>query len=114
VLRPHREEGSQHQKTQRAVQDVAFFVRLAHFGSLQEDTILPVGSQHKTQEGTFSQGVRCHGLRRSRYCGWAKSHLPNVAIACAINLQRLDDYWSGIHAATTRISPFARLARHVM
>jgi transposase len=32
-------------------------------------------------EGTFSQGVRSTGLRRSRYRGQAKTHLQNVAIA---------------------------------
>jgi transposase len=38
-------------------------------------------------EGTISQGVRVAGLRRSRYCGHAKTHLQHVGIACAINLQ---------------------------
>jgi len=65
-------------------------------------------------EATFSQGVRSVGLRRSRYRGLAKCHLQNVAIACAINLQRLDDYWSGILPAPTRNSAFAQLGRWVM
>ena len=46
-------------------------------------------------EGTFSQGVRSTGLRRSRYRGRVKTHLQNVAGACAINLQHLTDRWSG-------------------
>lgn len=50
-------------------------------------------------EGTFSQGVRATGLRRSRYRGQSKVHLQNVAITCAINFQRLTDHWSGILAA---------------
>jgi transposase len=65
-------------------------------------------------EGTFSQGVSSLGLRRSRYRGLQKTHLQNVAIACAINLQRLTDYWSGTPPATTRTSAFARLGQWVM
>ncbi|MFL6307321.1 MAG: transposase [Candidatus Sulfotelmatobacter sp.] len=55
-------------------------------------------------EGSFSQGVRSFGLRRSRYRGPQKTHLQNIAIACAINLQRLTDYWSGVPPTTTRTS----------
>ena len=65
-------------------------------------------------EGTFSQAVRAKGLRRSRYRGLSKTHLQNVAVACAINLQRLTDYWSGIPPAHTRTSTFARLGECVM
>ncbi|MGA9669633.1 MAG: IS1182 family transposase [Terracidiphilus sp.] len=65
-------------------------------------------------EGTISQGVRSVGLRRSRYRGHAKTHLQNVAIACAINFQRLTDHWSGILPAQTRTSAFARLGQWVM
>jgi transposase len=62
-------------------------------------------------EGTFSQGVRSVGLRRSRYRGLPKTHVQNIAIACAINLQRLTDYWNGIPPAPTRTSAFARLGQ---
>jgi transposase len=65
-------------------------------------------------EGTFSQGVRSVGLRRSRYRGLQKTHLQNVAIACAINLQRLTDHWMGVLPAQTRTSSFARLGQWVM
>jgi transposase len=65
-------------------------------------------------EGTFSQGVRSFGLRRSRYRGLKKTHLQNVAIACAINLQRWTDYWSGVPPAPTGTSTFARLGQWVM
>jgi transposase len=65
-------------------------------------------------EATFSQGARSLGLRRSRYRGLPKCHLQNVAIACAINLQRLSNYWSGILPAPTRTSAFAQLGRSVM
>jgi transposase len=60
-------------------------------------------------EGTISQGVRSLGLRRSRYRGLSKTHLQNIAVACAINLQRLTDYWSGVLPAVTRTSAFARI-----
>ena len=65
-------------------------------------------------EGTFSQGVRSVGLRRSRYRGQPKTHLQNIAVACAINLQRLTDYWAGVPPAATRTSAFARLGQWVM
>jgi transposase len=65
-------------------------------------------------KGTFSQGVRSAGLRRSRYRGLRKTHLQNIAIACAINLQRLTDHWSGVLPAATRTSGFARLGQWVM
>jgi transposase len=65
-------------------------------------------------EGTFSQGVRSVGLRRSRYRGLSKTHLQNVAIACAINLQRLTDYWTDVAPAQTRTTAFARLGQCAM
>jgi len=65
-------------------------------------------------EATFSQGVRSVGLRRTRYRGLARCHLQNIAIACAINLQRLSDYWNGILPAPTRTSALARLGQRIM
>ena len=41
-------------------------------------------------EGTISEGVRRHGLRRSRYRGEEKTQLQMTSIAAAINLVRLD------------------------
>lgn len=38
-------------------------------------------------EGTLSQGVRAHGLRRARYVGLAKTHLQHLMTAAAINLK---------------------------
>jgi transposase len=61
-------------------------------------------------EGTLSQGVRACGLRRSRYRGLAKTALQHIATAAAINLQRLDDWWTETPRARTRVSPFAALA----
>jgi transposase len=40
-------------------------------------------------EGTLSQGVRAFGLRQTRYRGLTKTHLQNIAVAAAINLERL-------------------------
>jgi transposase len=41
-------------------------------------------------EATISQGVRRHGLRRSRYQGLEKTQLQMTSIAAALNLVRLD------------------------
>lgn len=40
-------------------------------------------------EGTISEMVRSHGLRRNRYRGLAKNHLQNLMIGTAVNLKRL-------------------------
>lgn len=60
-------------------------------------------------EGTISQGTRAFSLRRSRYIGLAKTHLQNIAIACAINLTRLVAWFEGIPKESTRTSQFAFL-----
>lgn len=61
-------------------------------------------------EGTLSQGVRAFGLRQSRYRGLSKTHLQNIAIAAAMNLDRLVNWLTGVPRAKTRISRFAALA----
>ena len=61
-------------------------------------------------EGTLSQGVRAFGLRRTRYWGVAKTHLQHVAIAAAINVDRIVAWLDERPRATTRISRFAALA----
>src|SRR3989442_9815843 len=72
------------------------------------------GSQSYKQragvEGTLSQGVRAFGLRRSRYWGLAKTHLQHVAIAAAINIDRIVAWLDERPPAMTRISRFAALA----
>ena len=60
-------------------------------------------------EGTISQGVRVNDLRRSRYIGFAKTHLQHIAIAAAINLSRLSNWFEQIPRARTRTSRFAAL-----
>jgi transposase len=61
-------------------------------------------------EGTLSQGLRSFGLRRSRYCGQAKTHLHNILVALAINLVRIVAWVQNIPRSTTRLNPFAALA----
>ena len=61
-------------------------------------------------EGTLSQGVRALGLRHSRYRGLAKTHLQTIAIASAINLERLVNWLHEVPRAKTRVTRFAALA----
>src|SRR5713101_6178763 len=61
-------------------------------------------------EGTLSQGVRAFGLRRTRYWGVAKTHLQHIAIAAAINIDRIVAWLDERPRAQTRISRFAALA----
>ena len=60
-------------------------------------------------EGTLSQGVRGFGLRRSRYRGLAKTHLQNMAISAAMNIDRLVNWLNGTPTAKTRVSRFKAL-----
>ena len=60
-------------------------------------------------EGTLSQGVRGFGMRRSRYRGLAKTHLQNVLIGTAINIDRLVNWFDGVPIAKTRTSRFKAL-----
>jgi len=61
-------------------------------------------------EGTLSQGVRAFGLRQTRYRGLAKTHVQHVAIAAAINIDRIVAWLDERPRATTRPSRFAALA----
>ena len=60
-------------------------------------------------EGTVSQGVRTCGLRRTRYRGFAKTHLDHMLTATAINSLRLGAWFAGSPKATTQHSRFSRL-----
>jgi hypothetical protein len=44
--------------------------------------------QRNAIEGTISELTRAHGLRRSRYRGFAKVELQNLFIATACNVKR--------------------------
>lgn len=60
-------------------------------------------------ESTHAQGIRRCGLRQSRYCGLAKTHLQHLATAAALNFVRLGEWLAGTPRAKTRCSPFAAL-----
>ncbi len=60
-------------------------------------------------EGTISQGVRAFGLRRCRYHGLAKARLQHQLTATAMNLHRLNAWWTDTPRARTRVSHLAAL-----
>ena len=60
-------------------------------------------------EGTISQAVTITGIRHARYTGIAKVHLEHVFAATAINLIRLDAWWTDTPVARTRTTHLARL-----
>ena len=69
-------------------------------------------------EGTISEGVRRHGLRRSRYRGLEKTQLQMTSIAAAINLVRVDALLvrkrAGLLPRRPRaLSPLARLQQRL-
>jgi transposase len=61
-------------------------------------------------EGTLAQGVRCADLRRSRYVGFAKTHLQHILTAVALNICRVADWLADHPRAATRTPAFVRLA----
>jgi transposase len=63
-------------------------------------------------EGTLSEGIRAHGLRRARYIGEAKTHLQHVLTAAAINFVRIGNWLMGKPLAKTRTSAFQKLIEH--
>ena len=60
-------------------------------------------------EGTMSEGVRVHHLRRTRYVGLKKTHLQHLMTAVAINFKRLFNWLMGIPLAATRSSRYFQL-----
>jgi transposase len=60
-------------------------------------------------EGTMSEAVRAHGMRRSRYIGLQRTHLAPVLTAAAINLTHVGAWLTDAPRAQTRHSTFARL-----
>ena len=67
-------------------------------------------AQRNGVEGTLSQAVRGFGLRQARYRGLTKTSLQGVAIAAALNLDRLAAWFAERPLAPTRTSRFAALA----
>lgn len=49
-------------------------------------------------EGTIYQTVAAVGIRRSRYLGLPNTHFARVFAAAAINMTRLDAYWTQRHS----------------
>jgi IS5 family transposase len=59
-------------------------------------------------EGTMHQATS-HGARRARYRGLPKTRLDHMYMACALNLLRLQAYWTGTPLDRQRTSHLARL-----
>jgi transposase len=60
-------------------------------------------------EGTMRQTAHVTGIRRARYLGLPKTQLEHTIAAAAINMIRMDAYWTGHPLDRTRSSHLARL-----
>jgi hypothetical protein len=60
-------------------------------------------------EGTISQAVALTGIRNARYAGIGKVHLEHIFAAVAVNLARMDAWWTGTPLQRTRTTHLARL-----
>jgi hypothetical protein len=60
-------------------------------------------------EGTIHQAVAVTGIRRRRYIGLPKTRLAHVFAATAINLIRLDAWWTSTTSTRPRVTHLARL-----
>jgi hypothetical protein len=60
-------------------------------------------------EGTIHQATATTGLRRSRYLSLPKTHLAHIFTAVAINLIRLDAWWTARPPGQTRTSHLTTL-----
>ena len=60
-------------------------------------------------EGTMRQSTHVTGIRTARYRGLPKTTLEHTIAATAINLIRLDAYWTGHPLDRTRTTQLARL-----
>jgi transposase len=60
-------------------------------------------------EGTMRQATHVTGIRRARYLGLDKTRLEHNAAAAAINLIRLDAWWTGVPLDRTRTTHLQRL-----
>jgi transposase len=59
-------------------------------------------------EGTMHQAIS-HGARRARYRSLPKTRLDHIYMACALNLLRLQAFWTGTPLDRHRTSHLARL-----
>ena len=60
-------------------------------------------------EGTIAQATHVTGIRRARYLGLPKTRLEHNTAAAAINLIRLDAWWTGKPLDRTRTTHLQRL-----
>ena len=60
-------------------------------------------------EGTMAQATRVTGVRRARYTGLDKTRLEHALAATAINVIRLDAWWTGKPLDRTRTTHLQRL-----
>jgi transposase len=60
-------------------------------------------------EGTMRQATHVTGIRRARYLGLDKTRLEHHAAAAAVNLIRLDAWWTGRPLDRTRTTHLQRL-----
>ena len=60
-------------------------------------------------EGTLRQATHVTGIRRARYLGLNKTRLEHNAAAAAVNLIRLDAWWTGRPLDRTRTSHLQQL-----
>jgi transposase len=60
-------------------------------------------------EGTIAQATHVTGIRRARYLGLPKTRLEHSTAAAAINLIRLDAWWTGQPLDRTRTTHLQRL-----
>lgn len=61
-------------------------------------------------EGTINQAPDITGIRRARYRGLPKVRLQHTFSATALNIIRLDAYWTDKPLRRTRTSRLERLA----
>jgi transposase len=69
-------------------------------------------TRYKTRagvKGTIHQATHVTGIRTARYLGLAATRLEHNAAAAAINLIRLDDWWTSQPISRTRTSHLQRL-----
>ncbi|WP_285530532.1 transposase, partial [Streptomyces lavendulae] len=64
-------------------------------------------------EGTINQALDITGIRRARYRGLPKVRLQHAFSATALNIIRLDAYWTDTPLRPTRTSRLERLAYHL-
>ena len=60
-------------------------------------------------EGTIAQATHVTGIRHARYLGLPKTRLEHNTAAAAINLIRLDAWWTGKPLDRTRTTHLQRL-----